>query len=147
MILVLVLIHRKKVVETRMMEALAKARETGELPAIDSTETITTTRVHAPKKSIIDEAQEFAAKRRETMELQTRAGAEQNASGVDSTKAAFEDEHGVPENRILTSPFNGKTVLQHPVFLGNKGIHSNDERSVELFKELLLTRNAVGNAP
>ena len=113
-ILVLVLIHRKKVVETRMMEALARARESGELPAIDGTETITTTRVHAPKKSIIDEAQEFAAKRRETMELQAKAGTEQNAnaSGVDSTKAAFEDDRGVPENRILTSPFNGKTVLR-----------------------------------
>ena len=113
-ILVLVLIHRKKVVETRMMEALARARESGELPAIDGTETITTTRVHAPKKSIIDEAQEFAAKRRETMELQAKTGTEQNAnaSGVDSTKAAFEDDRGVPENRILTSPFNGKTVLR-----------------------------------
>ena len=103
-ILVLVLIHRKKVVETRMMEALAKARETGELPAIDDAETIATTRIHSPKKSIIDEAEEFAARRRETMELQTKSG--------DASKAAFEDEHGVPENRILTSPFNGKTVLR-----------------------------------
>jgi hypothetical protein len=116
-ILVLVLIHRKKVVETRMMEALAKARETGELPAIDDTEKISATRIHAPKKSIIDEAQEFAAKRRETMELQTKAGMDSNASNVNATagnatKAAFEDEHGVPENRILTSPFNGKTVLR-----------------------------------
>ncbi|SHK54803.1 hypothetical protein SAMN05720759_103375 [Fibrobacter sp. UWB12] len=111
-ILVLVLIHRKKVVETRMMEALAKAKETGELPAVDDTETITTTRVHAPKKSIIDEAQEFAAKRRETMEMQTKTGADVESSSVGATKAAFEDEHGVPENRILTSPFNGKTVLR-----------------------------------
>ena len=103
-ILVLVIIHRKKVVETRMMEALAKARETGELPAIDDSETIATTRIHSPKKSIIDEAEEFAARRRETMELQTKSG--------DASKAAFEDEHGVPENRILTSPFNGKTVLR-----------------------------------
>ena len=103
-ILVLVLIHRKKVVETRMMEALAKARETGELPAIDDSETISTTRIHTPKKSIIDEAEEFAAKRRETMELQTKSAGASNA--------AFEDEHGVPENRILTSPFNGKTVLR-----------------------------------
>lgn len=111
-VLVLVLIHRKKVVETRMMEALAKARETGEMPAVDDTETIATTRVHAPKKSIIDEAEEFAAKRRETMELQTKAGVDQSASNVKASKAAFEDEHGVPENRILTSPFNGKTVLR-----------------------------------
>ncbi|WP_290922747.1 hypothetical protein [Fibrobacter sp.] len=103
-ILVLVLIHRKKVVETRMMEALAKARESSEMPIIDDSETVLTTRVHAPKKSIIDEAEEFAARRRETMELQTKSG--------DASKAAFEDEHGVPENRILTSPFNGKTVLR-----------------------------------
>ena len=103
-ILVLVLIHRKKVVETRMMEALAKARESSETPIIDDSETVLTTRVHAPKKSIIDEAEEFAARRRETMELQTKSG--------DASKAAFEDEHGVPENRILTSPFNGKTVLR-----------------------------------
>jgi len=103
-ILVLVLIHRKKVVETRMMEALAKARESSEMPIIDDSETISTTRIHAPKKSIIDEAEEFAAKRRETKEFQTKAG--------DASKAAFEDEHGVPENRILTSPFNGKTVLR-----------------------------------
>ena len=119
-VLVLVLIHRKKVVETRMMEALAKSRETGEMPSVDDTETVLTPRVHAPKKSIIDEAEEFAAKRRETMELQTKAAtsaADQtatdlNASGVNATKAAFEDEHGVPENRILTSPFNGRTVLR-----------------------------------
>jgi hypothetical protein len=91
---------------------LAKAKETGELPAVDDTETITTTRVHAPKKSIIDEAQEFAAKRRETMEMQTKTGADVESSSVGATKAAFEDEHGVPENRILTSPFNGKTVLR-----------------------------------
>ena len=119
-VLVLVLIHRKKVVETRMMEALAKSRETGEMPSADDTETVLTPRVHAPKKSIIDEAEEFAAKRRETMELQTKAAAsaadqtatDLNASGVNATKAAFEDEHGVPENRILTSPFNGRTVLR-----------------------------------
>ncbi len=121
-VLVLVLIHRRKVVETRMMEALAKSRETGEMPSVDDTETVLTPRVHAPKKSIIDEAEEFAAKRRETMELQTKAAAnanpvdqtatDVNASGVNATKAAFEDEHGVPENRILTSPFNGRTVLR-----------------------------------
>ena len=119
-VLVLVLIHRKKVVETRMMEALAKSRETGEMPSVDDTETVLTPRVHAPKKSIIDEAEEFAAKRRETMELQTKAAAsaadqtatDLNASDVNATKAAFEDEHGVPENRILTSPFNGRTVLR-----------------------------------
>ncbi len=119
-VLVLVLIHRKKVVETRMMEALAKSRETGEMPSVDDTETVLTPRVHAPKKSIIDEAEEFAAKRRETMELQTKATAsaadqtatDLNASGVNATKAAFEDEHGVPENRILTSPFSGRTVLR-----------------------------------
>ena len=119
-VLVLVLIHRKKVVETRMMEALAKSRETGEMPSVDDTETVLTPRVHAPKKSIIDEAEEFAAKRRETMELQTKAAAsaadqtatDLNASGMNATKAAFEDEHGVPENRILTSPFSGRTVLR-----------------------------------
>ena len=74
-VLVLVLIHRKKIVETRMMEALAKSRETGEMPSVDDTETVLTPRVHAPKKSIIDEAEEFAAKRRETMALQTKAAA------------------------------------------------------------------------
>ena len=110
-----------------MMEALAKSRETGEMPSVDDTETVLTPRVHAPKKSIIDEAEEFAAKRRETMELQTKAAASANsadqtatdvnasnanASNVNATKAAFEDEHGVPENRILTSPFNGRTVLR-----------------------------------
>ena len=107
-ILVLVLIHRKKVVETRMMEALAKSK-TGTMPAIDDSDTMTSSRIHAPKKSIIDEAQEFAAKRRETMELQTKAE-DKNAS--DASKTAFEDDRGVPENRILTSPFNGKTVLR-----------------------------------
>ena len=39
-ILVLVLIHRKKVVETRMMEALAKSRDTGTMSAIDDSETM-----------------------------------------------------------------------------------------------------------
>lgn len=116
-ILVLVLIHRKKIVETRMMEALAKSRETGEMLSVDDTETVLTPRVHAPKKSIIDEAEEFAAKRRETMELQTKVAAaanpvDQSATNVNATKAAFEDEHGIPENRILTSPFNGRTVLR-----------------------------------
>ena len=107
-VLVLVLIHRKKVVETRMMEALAKSRETGEMPAfspnLDNSETMTTTRIHTPKKSIIDEAEEFAAKRRESETMTT--------SATPAPKAAFEDEHGIPENKILTSPFNGKTVLR-----------------------------------
>ena len=107
-VLVLVLIHRKKVVETRMMEALAKSRETAALSAVksstDNNETMTSTRVHPPKKSIIDEAEEFAAKRRETQAMQASATAE--------PKAAFEDENGVPENKILTSPFNGKTILR-----------------------------------
>ena len=103
-ILVLVLIHRKRVVETRMMEALAKSRETGEVPAIDNSETMVTTRIHAPKKSIIDEAQEFAAKRRETQTVEANSASE--------PKAAFEDENGVPENKILTSPFNGRAILR-----------------------------------
>ena len=101
-ILVLVLIHRKKVVETRMMEALAKSRDTGTMSAIDDSETMASPRVHTPKKSIIDEAEEFAAKRRETQTVVTDT----------ESKAAFEDANGVPENRILTSPFNGKTVLR-----------------------------------
>ena len=109
-VLVLVLIHRKKVVETRMMEALAKARETGEMSAVNravaNNETMTSTRVHAPKKSIIDEAEEFAAKRRETQAMQA------SAASAAEPKAAFEDENGVPENKILTSPFNGKTILR-----------------------------------
>ena len=107
-VLVLVLIHRKKVVETRMMEALAKSRETGEMPAfspnLDNSETMTASRIHSPKKSIIDEAEEFAAKRRESETMMT--------SATPAPKAAFEDENGIPENKILTSPFNGKTVLR-----------------------------------
>ena len=105
-ILVLVLIHRKKVVETRMMEALAKSKEIGNPIALDESETMVTPRVHAPKKSIIDEVEEFAAKRRETMAM------ENSTAAPAEPKAAFEDENGVPENRILTSPFNGKTVLR-----------------------------------
>ena len=105
-ILVLVLIHRKKVVETRMMEALAKSRDIGETMSLDESETMVTPRVHAPKKSIIDEVEEFAAKRRETMAM------ENSTTAPAEPKAAFEDENGVPENRILTSPFNGKTVLR-----------------------------------
>lgn len=112
-ILVLVLIHRKKIVETRMMEALAKTRmvdavakslDPTESASRDESETLVTPRVHAPKKSIIDEVEEFAAKRRESETMATTAAPE--------SKSAFEDENGIPENRILTSPFNGKTVLR-----------------------------------
>ena len=91
-ILVLVLIHRKRVVETRMMEALAKkSRETGTIPAIDDSETMAAPRVHAPKKSIIDEAEEFAAKRRETMAVEANASPD-SATPAAGPKAAFEDE-------------------------------------------------------
>jgi hypothetical protein len=110
-ILVLVLIHRKKVVETRMMEALAKSRDTGTMSAIDDSETMAAPRVHAPKKSIIDEAEEFAAKRRETMAVEANASSDAAAPAA-GPKAAFEDENGVPENKILTSPFNGKAILR-----------------------------------
>ena len=112
-ILVLVLIHRKKIVETRMMDALAKTRmvdavakslDPTESASRDESETLVTPRVHAPKKSIIDEVEEFAAKRRESETMATTAAPE--------SKSAFEDENGIPENRILTSPFNGKTVLR-----------------------------------
>lgn len=104
-ILVLILRHRKEVV-TRQMEAV-KAERFKEAKASEEAPTLTP-RPRQPKRSIIADAEAYAAKKRETMAQQP---VEKTVAPTDSEqKVAFEDENGVVENKILTGSFDKPTL-------------------------------------
>lgn len=106
-ILVFVLRKRKEYI-TRRMEAV-KAERFKETPAGLDEATIPP-RPRREKRSIIADAEAYAAHKRETMEHQV---AETPAeSPADAPKVAFEDENGIPENKILTSAPDNKPTLR-----------------------------------
>lgn len=94
-ILALVFIHRKKVEETRMMEAIRR----GGTPIKETIaeENGAAIRNHTAKRSIIDDAETFAKN--------------SAAQPAPASKVAFENEHGIPENKILSSNLN-KPILR-----------------------------------
>ncbi len=97
-VLALVFIHRKKVEETRMMEAIRR----GGAPIKETIaeENGAAIRNHTAKRSIIDNAETFAKDSATATSRQTSL-----------SKVAFENEHGVPENKILSSSLN-KPILR-----------------------------------
>ena len=113
-ILFFVLRKRKEYI-TRRMEAL-KAERFKE-PALDDATIPPRPRPRREKRSIIADAEAYAARKRETMEQQATPQAAPQAAAAselpvdDSPKVAFEDENGIPENKVLTSP-EGKPTLR-----------------------------------
>lgn len=96
-VLALVFIHRKKVEETRMMEAIRRGG-TQVMESIAEENGAAIRNHTAARRSIIDDAETFAKS--------VAAQPQQPAS-----KVAFENEHGVPENKILSSSLN-KPILR-----------------------------------
>lgn len=102
-ILILILRKRQEII-TRRMEAV-KAERFKEPRAILDDATIPP-RPHREKRSIIADAEEYAAQK------QSMAAAEEVASQGDEPKVVFEDENGVPENKILTGTPDSKPTLR-----------------------------------
>jgi hypothetical protein len=105
-ILVLVLRKRQEII-TRRMEAI-KAERFKEPKAILDDATIPP-RPRREKRSIIADAEEYAAQKRETM---AQAAAAKQSPSDENPKVEFEDENGVPENKILTGTPDSKPALR-----------------------------------
>ena len=105
-ILILVLRKRQEII-TRRMEAI-KADRFKEPKAVLDDATIPP-RPRREKRSIIADAEAYAAQKRETM---AQAAAAKEPSSDANPKVEFEDENGVPENKILTGTPDSKPTLR-----------------------------------
>ena len=105
-ILILVLRKRQEII-TRRMEAI-KADRFKEPKAVLDDATIPP-RPRREKRSIIADAEAYAAQKRETM---AQAAAAKEPSSDENPKVEFEDENGVPENKILTGTPDSKPTLR-----------------------------------
>lgn len=106
-VLVFVLRKRQEII-TRRMEAI-KAERFKEPKATLDDATIPP-RPRREKRSIIADAEEYAAQKRETLAQQ--AAAKQEPKPAEEPKVEFEDENGVPENKILTGVPENKPTLR-----------------------------------
>lgn len=106
-VLVFVLRKRQEII-TRRMEAI-KADRFKEPKAVLDDATIPP-RPRREKRSIIADAEAYAAQKRET--LAQEAAAKQAAKAEEEPKVEFEDENGVPENKILTGVPENKPTLR-----------------------------------
>ena len=107
-ILVLILRKRQEII-TRRMEAI-KAERFRETPAGLDEATIPP-RPRREKRSIIADAEAYAARKRETMEQQA-AVSQSPVEPAEEPKVVFEDENGVPENKILTDSLDSRPALR-----------------------------------
>ena len=105
-VLVFVLRKRQEII-TRRMEAI-KAERFKEPKATLDDATIPP-RPRREKRSIIADAEAYAAQKRETMAHESTAKV---SAPEASPKVEFEDENGVPENKILTSAIDNKPTLR-----------------------------------
>lgn len=106
-VLVFVLRKRQEII-TRRMEAI-KAERFKEPKAVLDDATIPP-RPRREKRSIIADAEAYAARKRET--LAQEAAAKQAPKPEEEPKVEFEDENGVPENKILTGIPDNKPTLR-----------------------------------
>ncbi len=106
-VLVFVLRKRQEII-TRRMEAI-KAERFKEPKAVLDDATIPP-RPRREKRSIIADAEAYAAQKRET--LAQEAAAKQAPKPEEEPKVEFEDENGVPENKILTGVPDSKPTLR-----------------------------------
>ena len=110
-VLVLVLRKRQEII-TRRMEAIKAERFKEPKGGLD--DATIPPRPRREKRSIIADAEAYAAQKRETLNNQvaTPAPNPDPAGAEVESKVAFEDENGIPENRILTSSPDGKPTLR-----------------------------------
>jgi cell division septation protein DedD len=98
-----VLAHRKKVL-TMKMEAIKAAEEQRFKEPKGGLDDETIARPRPQKRSIIDEVNEYAARDKQ----------EAAADKQELPKVAFEDENGVPENKILTTDLDAPRPQLRP---------------------------------
>lgn len=104
-VLVLILKRRQDII-TQRMEAVKAERFKEPKGGFDDAATLVP-RPRPQKRSIIADAEAYAAQKRETMTQQ----ATERPADTDQ-KIAFEDENGVPENKILTGFPDSKPTLR-----------------------------------
>ena len=103
-ILVLILRKRQEII-THRMEAIKAERFKEPKAGLD--DATIPPRPHREKRSIIADVEAYAAQKREAM-----AAEETLSQGEEEPKVAFEDENGVPENKILTGVPDSKPTLR-----------------------------------
>lgn len=112
-VLVLVLRRRQEII-TRRLEAVKSERFKEAKVDLDDATTLAP-RPRPKKRSIIADAEEYAAHKRETLAQQQVASTESQVSDAVADvepKIAFEDENGIPENKILTGLPSSKPTLR-----------------------------------
>ncbi len=110
LILVLILRKRQEII-TRRMETIKAERFKETKAGLD--EATIPPRPRREKRSIIADAEAYAAQKRETIEYPASSKDGGGVSASDEEpKVAFEDENGVPENKILTGTPDGKPTLR-----------------------------------
>ncbi|MCF0223442.1 MAG: hypothetical protein HUK20_04170 [Fibrobacter sp.] len=105
-VLVLILRRRQEII-TRRMEAIKAERFKAPKDGFDDAATLVP-RPRPQKVSIIADAEEYAAKKRETMVVSHSATKIHN----EDQNIAFEDENGIPENKIITGSPDSKPTLR-----------------------------------
>ncbi len=103
-ILVFILRKRQEII-TRRMEAIKAERFKEPKAGLD--DATIPPRPHREKRSIIADVEAYAAQKREAL-----ASEETLSQGEEEPKVAFEDENGVPENKILTGVPDSKPTLR-----------------------------------
>lgn len=118
-VLLVFILKRRKEYLTRQMEVTQ-----AEIPAVNTREDETTLVPPTPrpkKTSIIADAEAYAARKRETMAQQAQTAtptqsvqpvARPKEEQEEIQKVAFEDENGLPENKILTGFPSSKPTLR-----------------------------------
>ena len=108
-VLIFVLRKRQEII-TRRMEAIKAERFKEPKASLDDATIPPRPRPRREKRSIIADAEAYAARKRET--LAQEAAVKQEAKPEEEPKVVFEDENGVPENKILTGIPDSKPTLR-----------------------------------
>ncbi len=109
-VLVLVLKRRRDII-TQRMNAVKTERFKEPKADFDDATTLVA-RPRPQKRSIIADAEAYAAKKRETQAQQATEKPAEPPAADEEQKIAFEDENGIPENRILTGAPGSKPTLR-----------------------------------
>ena len=108
-ILIFVLRKRQEII-TRRMEAIKAERFKEPKASLD--DATIPPRPRREKRSIIADAEAYAARKRETLAQEAAAKQESKPASAEEPKVEFEDENGVPENKILTGVPDNKPTLR-----------------------------------
>lgn len=114
--LVFVLGHGKKQLTQKLAAITGRHRFKQPKNGFENDPTLVPPRPRPQKRSIIDDATEYAERQKRVAEVQMPAAAsgaaDNGAEGEGVSRVAFEDENGVPENKILTSDLDDKPHLR-----------------------------------